>query len=155
MHELHLFVDRDVMRVTLLGVPDHPGVAAEIFGALGDQGVNIDLIVSSGRADRRADISLAVQESRRAHVVAALKDIATKVRALDTAYNLDVGLVGITGSGLVGQPGVAARLFRAVSGRGINVDLVSTSLASVICMVHRLHVDDAADGIRREFGFTD
>lgn len=154
MSELHLFVDCDVMRVTLLGVPDHPGVAAEVFSALGELGVNVDLVVACGRPGGRADISVAVQESQRVRVVAALKELAPKIGAHDTAYDMEVALVGIAGPNLSRQPGVAGRLFKAISRKGLNIELISTSLSSVLCLIERSWTDEAVAGIREEFGFT-
>lgn len=151
MSELHLFVDRDVMRVTLAGVPDHPGVAAEVFSALGDLGVNVDLVVSSGRPDARADISVAVQESQRVRVVAALKELGPKIGALDTIYDMEVALVGIAGPNISRQPGIAGRVFKAISRKGLNIELISTSLSSVLCMIERSWTDEAAAGLREEF----
>ncbi|MFN8547056.1 MAG: ACT domain-containing protein [Candidatus Eisenbacteria bacterium] len=153
MNDLHLFVDRDVMRVTLVGVPDNPGVAAEVFSALGDLGVNVDLVVAQRRADGRADISVAVQESQRVHVVAALKEIAPRVGAHDTIYDMDVAIVGVAGPGSQ-QPGTAGRVFKAVSKQGLNIELISTSLSSVLCMIDRSWVEEASMGLREEFGLS-
>ena len=154
MNELHLFVDNDVMRVTLRGVPDHPGVAAEVFSALGDLGLNVDLVVASGRSDQRADISVAVQDSHRIQVVAALKDLAPRIGAVDTIYDMEVALVGIAGPELARQPGVAGRVFRAISKKGINIELISTSLLSVLCLINRFWLEYAEEAIREEFGLA-
>ncbi|MBK8228974.1 MAG: ACT domain-containing protein [Candidatus Eisenbacteria bacterium] len=154
MNELHLFVDNDVMRVTLRGVPDHPGVAAEVFSALGDLGLNVDLVVASGRSDQRADISVAVQDSHRIQVVAALKDLAPRIGAVDTIYDMEVALVGIAGPELARQPGVAGRVFRAISKKGINIELISTSLSSVLCLINRSWLEYAEEAIREEFGLA-
>ncbi|MBK8232914.1 MAG: ACT domain-containing protein [Candidatus Eisenbacteria bacterium] len=154
MNELHLFVDNDVMRVTLRGVPDHPGVAAEVFSALGDLGLNVDLVVASGRSDQRADISVAVQDSHRIQVVAALKDLAPRIGAVDTLYDMEVALVGLAGADLAPQPGVAGRVFRAISKKGINIELISTSLSSVLCLINRSWLEYAEEAIREEFGLA-
>lgn len=152
MNELHAFLDRDVIRVTLRGVPNHPGIAADVFGRLGTEGMNVELVVSSGRADGLADITLAVRESLRAPAVAALKALVPKIGAHDIDFQVEVALVGISGPGIAQQPGIAARVFRAISSKGLNIDLISTSFSSVVCMVDESWANDALESIRAEFG---
>lgn len=144
--------DPGVAKVTLHGVPDVPGIAAEVFMSLGESGHNVDLVVSLGSGPGFADISFAVQESELARVLESVRRIATAVGAREVSHRQDLALVCIVGDGLARLPGVAGKMFRTLSRVGINLDVISTSVSSVTCLVPRERSDDAVAILQREFG---
>ncbi len=87
MDELHAVANREITKLTLEGVPDRPGIAAEVFGSLGSQGFNIELVVSTGGSGGRADISLAVSRSDQEAAVRALDMIREEIGARSLAVN--------------------------------------------------------------------
>jgi aspartate kinase len=154
MVNLHAVANRDVTKITIEGVPDRPGIAAEIFGALGNLGFNIELVVSTGGAGGRADISLAVSRSQEEAIVRALEQIRDEVGARALTASSQVALVSIIGQHLSTEPGIAGRMFRALSAQGINIEVISTSMSSVTCLIEEVRADDALVALRKEFGLS-
>jgi aspartate kinase len=151
MDELHAVANREITKLTLEGVPDRPGIAAEVFGSLGSQGFNIELVVSTGGSGGRADISLAVSRADQEAAVRALEAIREEIGARSLGINSTVALVSIVGQHLSTEPGIAGRMFRALSSHGINIEVISTSMSSVSCMIEEVRTDEAVAALRTEF----
>lgn len=139
-------------KVTLHGVPDVPGVAGKVFGSLGEAGHNVELVISSGGEGNTQDISFAIHEDELSGVLESVKSIGRDVGAKDVTHNRDVALVSILGPGLARTPGVAGRMFRALSEVGVNIDLISTSITSVTCLISRGSVEKAEATLEETFG---
>jgi len=151
MDQLRVEANQDISRILLRGVPDRPGIAAEIFGELGSRGFNVEMVVTTGGTRGTADICLAVSRSQQDAVREALEHGAGKIVAADIAIDNQVALVSIVGHSLAKVPGVAGRAFKALSARGINIDVISTSLASVTCMIARDRAQEAVAALEAEF----
>jgi aspartate kinase len=151
MTELYPVANREVSKITLEGVPDRPGIAAEIFGALGGQGFNVELVVATGGAGGRADISLAISRADEDNVTRSLEAIRDEVGARTLQVNSHVALVSIVGQHLSTEPGIAGRMFRALSHHGINIEAISTSMSSVTCLIEEARTDEAMAALKAEF----
>jgi len=151
MNELYPVANRDVSKITLEGVPDRPGIAAEIFGTLGIQGFNVELVVSTGGAGGRADISFAVTRTDEEKVLRALETVRDEVGARSLQVNSRVALVSIVGQHLSTEPGIAGRMFRTLSHHGINIEAISTSMSSVTCMIEEARTEEAMAALKTEF----
>jgi len=151
MEGLHVVANRDVTKITLEGVPDRPGIAAEIFGTLGAQGYNVELVVSTGGSVGRGDISLAVSRGQEEAILRALEALRDEVGAQALRASSTVSLVSIVGQHLSTEPGIAGRVFRALSARGINIEVISTSMSSVTCMIDESRTEEAVAALREEF----
>ena len=151
MNELHAVANREITKVTLEGVPDRPGIAAEVFGSLGSLGFNLELVVSTGGSGGRADISLAIARADQEAAVRALESIREEIGARSLAINSKVALVSIVGQHLSTEPGIAGRMFRALSSHGINIEVISTSMSSVSCMIEEDRADEALAALKGEF----
>jgi len=151
MEKLRIEANKAVSKIVLRGVPDRPGIAAEIFGALGDKGFNVEMVVTSGGTRGTADICLAVSQEQEQDIQAALSEIREKVQARDILADTQVALVSVTGPNLARVPGIAGRLFHALSRRGINIDVISTSLSSVTCMIAKEETERAIAALEGEF----
>ena len=151
MDKLRVEANKNVSKVVLRGVPDRPGIAAEIFSTLGDQGVNVELVVTSGGTKGTADICLAISQEHRRDIESSLEAIKGHLGAHEVQADNDVALVSVTGPNLAKVPGVAGRLFHALSNRGINIDVISTSLSSVTCMIAREKTELAVAALEGEF----
>ncbi len=154
MQELHAAANREVTKITLEGVPDRPGIAAEVFGALGAQGFNVELVVSTGGSGGRADISLAVSRADQESVERALENLREEIGARSISVNSGVALVSIIGQHLSTEPGIAGRMFRALSSHGINIEVISTSMSSVTCMIDEGRSEEALIALRSEFNLV-
>lgn len=129
-------VDRDQARLVILKVPDRPGVAGEIFGALAERGVNVDMIIQAfHEASVVNDITFTVKRSDLAAARAALDQVAGNIGAEGVLADEDVAKVSIVGAGLMDQPDVAARMFSALGQAGINIKMISTSEIRISCVV--------------------
>ncbi len=151
MVHLQAVVNRDITKITLEGVPDRPGIAAEIFGTLGNKGFNVELVVSTGSGSGRADISFAVARTEEEAILKELELIRDEVGARALHANSSVALVSIVGQNLSTEPGIAGRMFRALSGGGINIEIISTSMSSVSCLIEEVGAAEALAALRKEF----
>jgi aspartate kinase len=140
-----------IAKVTLHNVTDRQGVAAEIFSALGEHGLNVELISTSSAGRGRADISFAILETDLSEVVKLLDTIKGNFGAHDVAVDKDRALITIYGSKLATTPGVAGKIFKVLSENGINIDMISASLTVLSLVVDESKIKSAVEAIEKEF----
>jgi aspartate kinase len=129
-------VDRDQARLAILKVPDRPGVAGEIFGALAERRVSVDMIIQAFHEDRSVnDITFTVKRDDLGAARQALEEAASRTGAEEVLADEDVAKVSIVGAGLMDQPDVAARMFSALGREGINIKMISTSEIRISCVI--------------------
>jgi aspartate kinase len=143
--------DTSEAKVTILGVPDRPGVAARMFRPLADEGVNIDMIVQNVSADGRTDISFTIPTDDLARAEPLLRAVADEVSALGLETDRDIGKVSLVGAGMKSHPGVAADMFDALADAGINIEIISTSSIRVSCVIRAGEVEKAVRVIHERF----
>ncbi len=127
----------NIAKVTLHSVPDEPGIAAQIFSQLGNHGITAELISQTSRGSDCADISLAVVELDLGQTVSLLQRIRDTIGAKRVSFTRDVAMVSIYGSDLGARPGVAGQIFSALASKGVNIEMISTSLSSISCVIHK------------------
>ena len=139
-------------RVTLTGVPDAPGAAARIFGALADANVNVDMIVQNEpvTAGGQAEISFTVAREDLRVARTALEPLAGDAFA-DLGTYEDMGKVSIVGAGMRSHPGVAAKVFRVLAEQGVNIDMISTSPIKISCVIDRDRIEQAVRALHGAF----
>jgi aspartate kinase len=144
--------DTDVARITLVGVPDRPGVAAAIFQPLADATISVDTIAQSSGADGKTDLSFTVARGALDEAVRITQQVAPQIgaTAVDAAH--DLAKVSIVGTGMQSAPGYAARMFGALSQAKINIEIISTSDIRITCVVARDRVDEAVRALHKAFG---
>src|SRR3712207_6354157 len=144
---------RDEARVTLLGVPDEPGIAGRIFTALADANVNVDMIIQNEPETEgsAADMSFTVPRSDLRTARAALDPVVAEVGIADVAEDPAMGKVSVVGAGMKSHPGVAARVFSTLGGEGINIEMISTSPIKISCVVAAEEVDRAVRSLHQAF----
>lgn len=129
-------VDRDQARLAILKVPDRPGVAGEIFGALAERRVSVDMIIQAFHEDRSVnDITFTVKRDDLGAAREALEEAASRTGAEGVLADEDVAKVSLVGAGLMDQPDVAARMFSALGREGINIKMISTSEIRISCVI--------------------
>ena len=143
--------DRGETQVTLRAVPDRPGAAAQLFMILAEGGINIDMIVQSGASTGMADISFTVPESQTKQVEGLLERRPHAVKYASIDINPDVGKVTLVGVGMKTHVGIAATFFKAMSDRGINVLMISTSEIRISALVPLGSLEDAVRAIHTAF----
>jgi aspartate kinase len=135
--------DTDVARITLIRVPDRPGIAAAIFQPLADATISVDTIAQSSGADGTTDLSFTVSRGSLQRTVEFVQDIAAHIGAERVDAADDLAKVSIVGTGMQSAPGYAARMFGTLASAGINIAIISTSDIRITCVVPRDRVEDA------------
>ena len=143
-------LDTDQARVALLRVPDRPGVAARLFGEIAKQNLDVDLIIQSIHDGNTNDIAFTVTTPMLKRAEAVASAIAPVLRSnsdcapqeAEVMIQPQIAKVSIAGAGMIGRPGVAAKMFATLSQAGVNIQMISTSEVKVSCVI------DASDGDR-------
>lgn len=145
--------DEKVAKVAVLGVPNHPGIAHAIFSALAEANVVVDMIVQSIRNIERnvTDMVFTVASSDLAQAKKIVDAVAEKLNASAVLIEEDVAKVSIVGAGMLGNPGIAARMFGALSSVGVNMEVISTSEISISCLIKGEKMKEAVNAIHAEF----
>ena len=143
--------DLDVAKITVVGVPDRPGIAAAIFVPLAKGNINVDTIVQNASSDNITDLTFTVAKSQLDKAMAVVGPICQSVGARDCVSDAKMGKVSIIGTGMQNNPGFAARMFTALSEQGINIQLISTSEIRITCIIDEDKVKDAVRALHRAF----
>jgi aspartate kinase len=143
--------DTSEAKLTIVGVPDRPGVAARVFRALADAGVNIDMIVQNVSSAGLTDISFTLPKSDLAVAEPILEAACQEVGAAGWTQDSDIAKVSLIGAGMRSHPGVAADMFEALSDAGINIEIISTSSIRISCVVRAAEVGRAVEAVHEKF----
>ena len=144
-------LDRKVAKVTLVGVPDRPGIARSIFEPLADQGINVDVIVQNVGHEGTTDMSFTVNAVDLGRAERLLDLLVRDLGFAGIATDAKVAKVSIVGAGIQNAPGYAARMFGALADAGINILMISTSEIRITCIIAEADLDAAAAAIHRTF----
>ncbi|TMF15204.1 MAG: aspartate kinase [Chloroflexi bacterium] len=143
--------ETDVAKVTLLRVPDRPGIAASIFGPFGDAGINVDIIVQNLAHDGTTDVSFTIAASDLRRARAMLPGVARSVAAQGYMATSDIAKISVVGTGIRGTPGMFARIFSTLAEAGINIEMISTSEIHITCIIERSQVREAVRALHQAF----
>ncbi|WP_238650201.1 aspartate kinase [Paenibacillus piscarius] len=127
--------DKNVARISILGVPDVPGVLAQVFGKLAQEGVDVDIIVQSGVQNETADFSFTVGLGDRQKATQVIEGLRSELPYREVTSEDNLVKVSIVGAGMVSHPGVAAQMFEVISNQGVSIKMVSTSEIKVSCVI--------------------
>jgi aspartate kinase len=143
--------DTSEAEVTIVSVPDRPGIAARVFRALADEGVNVDMIVQNVSEQGHTDISFTVPKSDLARAQSLLEAVAADIGAARVQHDPDIAKVSLVGAGMKTHPGVAADMFDALAEAGINIGIISTSSIRISCVVPAVDVERAVQVVHERF----
>ena len=127
--------DDSEAKVTVVGVPDRPGIAATVFRALADAQVNVDMIVQNVSTQGHTDISFTVPSDNLANARSVIERLVKDVEAAGFSSDENVGRVSLVGAGMKTNPGVAATMFETLANAGVNIEMISTSSIRISCVV--------------------
>jgi aspartate kinase len=144
--------DRSQAKISILRVPDRPGIAARIFGSIAARNIVVDMIVQNISRDGYTDVSFTLPRGDHARAVAALGEAAREVGAQGVLHDDRVAKVSIVGVGMRSHSGVAARMFEALSREGINIQMISTSEIAVSCVIEDKYAELAVRALHDAFG---
>jgi aspartate kinase len=144
--------DKNEAKVAIRGVPDVPGVAAKIFGALDEKSIVVDLIVQNVSKDGRTDLTFTLGKSDLPKAKELIKKVAESISAEGVETDDQVAKVSIVGVGMRNHSGVAAKMFQVLSQEGINLQMISTSEIRVSCVIHAKYTELAVRSLHTAFG---
>jgi aspartate kinase len=143
--------DLDVAKITVVGVPDRPGIAAAIFEPLAKANISVDTIVQNASINNITDLTFTVAKSQLGKAMEVVKPIARSIGARECTSDAKLGKVSIIGTGMQNTPGYAARMFSTFSENGINIQLITTSEIRITCIIEEAKVKDAVRALHRAF----
>jgi aspartate kinase len=143
--------DLNVAKVTVLAVPDRPGIAAAVFEPLAAANVSVDTIVQNSGAGGVTDLTFTVTRNDLSKAMKVVEPIAKSIGAKGCVSDAKLGKVSIVGTGMQNTPGYAARMFKALYEAGINIELITTSEIRITCIVNETRVADAVRSLHKAF----
>jgi aspartate kinase len=143
--------DTSEAKLTVQNVPDEVGVASRIFSALADANINVDMIVQNVSQKGATDISMTVPRGETDKATSVLEPLAKEVGAGDVVVDTDIAKVALVGAGMKTHPGVASKMFTALSDAGVNIEMISTSTIRVSVVVAVDQVETAVRAVHQAF----
>ncbi|HJM89507.1 MAG TPA: aspartate kinase [Dehalococcoidia bacterium] len=140
-----------IAKVTIRGVPDRPGIAAELFEPLANAGVSVDTIVQNASVEDLTDMTFTLNQSDLEAAVQTVEASLPAIGASEVVTDPDLGSVSIVGTGMATSPGYAARMFRTLHEHEINIELISTSEIRITCIVDADQVANAVEALHDAF----
>ena len=144
-------LDTDVAKITILGVPDRPGIAASIFEPLADSGISVDTIVQNASTENVTDVTLTVSRKDLKQAEVLMKPISETLGSSGFVSDPDLAKVSIVGTGMQNAPGYASRMFRALYDANINIELITTAEIRITCIVGLSKANEAVEALHNAF----
>lgn len=143
--------DDDVARVSIIGVPDRPGLAFKIFSKLSAKNINVDIILQSVGRNGTKDISFTIARANLQDAIDLLNPYVELIGASSVVYDENVAKVSIVGAGMESHPGVASRMFEALFAANINIQMIATSEIKISVLLDCADADHAVSVIHKRF----
>ena len=143
--------DRDVAKITLVAVPDRPGVARSVFDPLAEAGINVDMIVQNVGHEGATDLSFTVPRNELGRAERVLGPLVAELGAREIVTDPTVAKVSIVGAGLHNAPGYAARMFGTLADAKVNIEMISTSEVRITCVIDEANLGAALDALHAAF----
>lgn len=144
--------EKDIVRISVIGIDDKPGVAFKIFNTLAKNKINIDIILQSIGREGTKDISFTVAEGDLEAALYVLEEHKEALTIKEVKYKKDVAKVSVVGDGMMSNPGVAAQMFEALYNSRININMISTSEIRITVLIAESDLDKALNAVHEEFG---
>jgi len=144
--------DTSEAKVTVVGVPDKPGISATLFEPLAAANVNVDMIVQNTSKDGTTDISFTMPVADMHVAEDIVARVAAEIGASGVNHDAGIAKVSLVGAGMKSAPGIAARMFRTLADRGVNIEMISTSTIRISVVVAASDLEQAARSLHTEFG---
>lgn len=143
--------NRNEARISLYGVPDRPGVAAKIFGPIGEAGIVVDMIIQTGRPDGKADLTFTVPRSDFKQALEIVKKVCQELGVERIEGDDKIAKVSIVGAGMRTHSGVATKMFETLAKHGINIMMISTSEIKISCVIDEKYTELAVRALHEAF----
>jgi len=144
-------VDKDISRISIMGVKDTPGVAFNIFSILAKNKISVDIILQSISRDMTKDISFTVAKTDVADAIRVLEEHAPRLKYEAMTFDSNIAKLSVVGAGMATNPGVASLMFEALCDAGVNIDMISTSEIKISVLVDEKDADRGANAVHDKF----
>ena len=143
--------DTNVSKVTIVGVPDNPGIAAAIFEPLARANISVDTIVQNASINNITDLTFTVTRSDSLKAISIVEPVVKSIGGKQCVTDSTLAKVSVVGTGMQNAPGYAARMFRVLHEQGINIQLITTSEIRITCIISENKVKDAVQALHKAF----
>ncbi|QEP44326.1 aspartate kinase [Ectothiorhodospiraceae bacterium BW-2] len=147
--------NRDEAKLTLMGVPDHPGIAHRILGPIGEANIEVDMIVQNVGADETTDFTFTVHRNDYKKALEILRQIANELNAREVAGDNRIVKLSIVGVGMRSHAGIASTMFKTLSDEGINIRMISTSEIKISVVIDEKYLELGVRALHTAFGLED
>jgi len=144
--------DRNQAKLTIVGVPDRPGIAARIFGPIAEANVIVDMIIQNVSQASLTDMSFTVPRADLPKAAPIVQRVAKDIGAKSVAVTEAIAKVSLVGVGMRTHSGVAAKMFDVLSKSGINIMMISTSEIKISCVIEEKYLEQAMRALHKAFG---
>ena len=144
--------DTSESKVTVVAVPDRPGISAALFEPLAAANVNVDMIVQNTSHDGTTDISFTMPKADRFAAGEIVQRVAKEIDARGVEQQDDIAKISLVGAGMKTSPGIAAKMFRTLAEEGVNIEMISTSTIRISVVVAGSDLERAARALHTAFG---
>ncbi len=144
--------DRNQAKITVIGVPDRPGIAARIFGPVAEVDIIVDMIIQNVGQGSLTDVSFTVPRADVGKAVGLMQRVAKEIEAKSVEVTEAIAKVSLVGVGMRSHSGVAARMFEVLSGEGVNIMMISTSEIKISCVIEEKYLELAMRSLHSAFG---
>ncbi len=143
--------DTSESKVTVLGVPDRPGISASLFEPLAEANVNVDMIVQNTSTHGATDISFTMPSADMAVAETIVTRVASEIGATGVTHDSDIAKLSVVGAGMKSSPGIAAKMFRTLADEGVNIQMISTSTIRISVVIATSDLERAARALHTAF----
>ncbi|MBE1446124.1 aspartate kinase [Paenibacillus sp. OAS669] len=144
--------DKNVARISILGIEEKPGQLAKVFTALAKEQIDVDIIVQSGVMNGQADFSFTVSLTDKDRALEVIQSIRSEVGFREVSSQENLVKVSIVGAGMVSTPGVAAKMFEVISALGLSINMVSTSEIKTSCVIENSRLNEVIQALHTAYG---
>lgn len=146
--------NKDEAKISIFGVPDQPGAAAQIFSPLSDANITVDMIIQNVSHKGRTDMTFTVPKGDCKKAVKIVEEVAQKMEASGVRHNENISKISIVGVGMRSHSGIASTMFQTLSREGINIEMISTSEIKVSCIIDTKYTELAVRVLHEAFGLN-
>jgi aspartate kinase len=146
--------NKDEAKISIFGVPDQPGIAAQLFSPLGEAGITVDMIIQNVSQDGKTDMTFTVPKADCKKALKIVEEIAPKIDASGIRHDDDIAKVSVIGVGMRSHSGIAQTMFETLSKEGINIEMISTSEIKISCVVSAKYTELAVRVLHEAFGLN-
>ena len=149
-----IMIDKNQAKITIKGVPDHPGIASKFFTGLAEENLSVDMIIQNVSDENYTDISFTVTKEDINKATKIVQELGKLIEARDISADPNICKVSIVGAGMRSHPGVAAKMFSALSNENINIIMISTSEIRVSCIIEEKYGELAVRVLHKVFNMN-